>query len=556
MSRRPFVGAVCLALLGTVLSPLANAGSGSPHLAVTNWQAPATWTPQLVVLADQTGPMPFVPIAPCRVADTRTGFGFTGAYGPPSIGAGTSRTFDIASSGCTGIPSTAAAFSFNLTVTNTAGPGFIQAYPAGGSAGGSSAVNYTGAGQTVANAAVTPAGTAGNAGKITITAGVSTTDVIIDINGYYSGQPGSGKGMVLTSTGTNDTLTLNESGSGSALAILSNTTGYPLKVSNSSLTCTGGCGGSFSTDSTAPVANALEATATGTSYRNFGVLGNAKGQGYGLDYTGAAAGVFGEATNAGNVYAHGVAGVTFSTQGYAAGVFGEATKPGASGGEFQNSGGSSVIRSFVAFNSSLLGTGIGLYTNGQILGELGLSISGGTKNFVTPHPEDPSKQIEYVAAEGPTSDVFFRGTARLQDGVAVIPVPDHFRLVARQDSYMTTLTPVGERTVLAVDSEGPEGIVVRGSGNTRFHYVVWGERDEFRDHEAVRPNTLFTPESLEKSGALATYPASTKALLVKNGTIHEDGTYNRATAARMGWTVPEPQVKAPPAAEANRAGGK
>lgn len=538
------------------LAPATLAGNGPSRVGLTNWQAPATWTPQMVVLTDQTGPMPFVPIAPCRIADTRTGFGFTGAYGPPAIGAGTSRTFDITGSGCAGIPSTAAAFSFNLTVTNTSGPGFIQAYPAGGSAGGSSAVNYTGAGQTVANAAVTTAGTGANAGKITITAGVSTTDVIIDINGYYAGAPSSGKGMSLTSTGANDTLTLIESGSGGALRIFSNTTGFPLKVNNTSTSCTGSCGGYFWVDSTSSGApDALSATAAGTAIQNYGIRGYAKGTGTASSYLTSAAGVYGEASNATYTFAHGVVGVTFSTNVFGAGVLGEATAPGANGGVFQNSGGAASLRTYISYNDAG-GVGIGLDTNGVIKGTLGLAISGGTKNFVTPHPEDPSKQIEYVAAEGPTSDVFFRGTARLQDGVATIPVPDHFRLVARQDSYMTTLTPIGERTVLAVESEGPEGIVVRGSGTARFHYVVWGERDEFRNHEAVRPNTSFTPESLERSGALATYPASTKAILVKNGTIHEDGTYNRATATRMNWTVPEPQAKVSPAEEANRTGGK
>jgi hypothetical protein len=36
----------------------------------------------------------FVAVTPCRVADTR-GDGFTGQYGPPSIGAGGVRTFTI-----------------------------------------------------------------------------------------------------------------------------------------------------------------------------------------------------------------------------------------------------------------------------------------------------------------------------------------------------------------------------------------------------------------------------------------------------------------------------
>ena len=45
-----------------------------------------------------------------------------------------------------------------------------------------STVNYV-AGQTIANAAIVPAGTGGG---VTVIAGVSGTDLIIDINGYFA----------------------------------------------------------------------------------------------------------------------------------------------------------------------------------------------------------------------------------------------------------------------------------------------------------------------------------------------------------------------------------
>ena len=37
--------------------------------------------------------------------------------------------------------------------------------------------------------------------------------------------------------------------------------------------------------------------------------------------------------------------------------------------------------------------------------------------------------------------------------------------------------------------------------------------------------------------------------LIKNGTLNTDGTYNQSTAARLGWTVPQPETvsTAPPA---------
>lgn len=81
-----------------------------------------------------------------------------------------------------GIPSSAAAVSLNVTVTNTQGPGFVLTYPQGPTQPGVSTLNYV-AGQTVANAAVVPLGTGG----ITVIAGVFGTDLILDTNRYYAG---------------------------------------------------------------------------------------------------------------------------------------------------------------------------------------------------------------------------------------------------------------------------------------------------------------------------------------------------------------------------------
>jgi hypothetical protein len=73
----------------------------------------------------------------------------------------------------------------NLTVTNTAGPGFILIYPAGGSQPTVSTLNYI-ASQTIANAAVVPLS---SGGAVTVIAGVSGTNFIMDINGYYASGP-------------------------------------------------------------------------------------------------------------------------------------------------------------------------------------------------------------------------------------------------------------------------------------------------------------------------------------------------------------------------------
>jgi hypothetical protein len=151
-----------------------------------------------------TPPLPLVGINPCRIADTR-GNGFSGAYGPPSLTGGIPRDFTL--TGQCGIAGTAHAVSLNVTVANPSGPGFILIYPQGGILPTVSTLNYT-AGQVVANAAVVPLGATG---AITVVAGVSGTDLILDTNGYYDAsglitQVSAGTG--LSGGGTSGNVTL------------------------------------------------------------------------------------------------------------------------------------------------------------------------------------------------------------------------------------------------------------------------------------------------------------------------------------------------------------
>ena len=69
----------------------------------------------------------FIPMTPCRVADTRNA---TGPFGGPSIAGGTTRSFAIPGSAC-GVPSAAEAYSLNVTVVPRAGLGYLTVWAAG-----------------------------------------------------------------------------------------------------------------------------------------------------------------------------------------------------------------------------------------------------------------------------------------------------------------------------------------------------------------------------------------------------------------------------------------
>ena len=123
----------------------------------------------------------FVPVAPCRVLDTRN---TNGPLGGPAIQGGTSRSFQVSSSNC-GIPSTAAAFSMNVTVVPQGSLGYVTLWPAGQSQPLVSTLNSLD-GRIKANAAMVPAGPSGTVSAFA----TDTTDLVLDINGYFATTPG------------------------------------------------------------------------------------------------------------------------------------------------------------------------------------------------------------------------------------------------------------------------------------------------------------------------------------------------------------------------------
>ena len=130
----------------------------------------------------------FYPMTPCRIADTRSagGSGKTGAFGPPSVSSGSTRDFPVPASSCN-VPGAAQAYSLNVTalpkakLSLTVWPGQTALPQATGT------VN-TPDGRIVNNGAIVPAGTDGSVNVFA----TATTDVVIDINGYFAPAGGTG----------------------------------------------------------------------------------------------------------------------------------------------------------------------------------------------------------------------------------------------------------------------------------------------------------------------------------------------------------------------------
>jgi hypothetical protein len=165
-SSAKYTGAITVSATETIEAIAVAAGYANSAVAS------ATYTIQPLT----TGALQFIPVTPCRIADTRN---LTGAFGGPELAAAATRTFDVPQSAC-GIPTTAVAYSLNVTVVPIASLGYLTIWPAGEAQPVVSTLNSTD-GRVKANATITPAGANGGVNVYASDA----TQFILDIDGYF-----------------------------------------------------------------------------------------------------------------------------------------------------------------------------------------------------------------------------------------------------------------------------------------------------------------------------------------------------------------------------------
>jgi alpha-tubulin suppressor-like RCC1 family protein len=144
--------------------------------AVITFVAPAAPPARAAVKSNkiETG-VGLVALTPSRLLDTRSGVG--APRGPVPIGSTTALTV----TGRAGVPASGVtAVMLNVTVTGSAGTGYVTAWPAGAPKPTASNVNFV-KGQTVANQVMAKVGTGG---KVNLYASAGT-QLIVDVAGYF-----------------------------------------------------------------------------------------------------------------------------------------------------------------------------------------------------------------------------------------------------------------------------------------------------------------------------------------------------------------------------------
>jgi BNR/Asp-box repeat len=130
------------------------------------------WT---AAIRDGDGGLFFYTVPPCRVLDTRDGTPLTSA-----------KTTLVQVAGRCGIPADAKAVSANWTIVQPQGQGFLTVYPGDGQVPPTSTLNY-GPGQVRANngMALLAGDGSGTVHALATVSGGGTTDLILDVNGYF-----------------------------------------------------------------------------------------------------------------------------------------------------------------------------------------------------------------------------------------------------------------------------------------------------------------------------------------------------------------------------------
>lgn len=530
-----------LALFG-LFGVLASLAVRAVEIPLRNWVPPSSGG-GITTQSDITLPLPFIGLSPCRLVDTRgNGAPITGG----KFAGGEAREYILP--GLCGIPVTAKVISLNVTATETNGVGFLSVYPNGTPFPGTSTLNYTTIGVTIANAAIVPLGSSISGTGITVIAGVSGAHVVIDTNGYFSGQPDSGLPLAVTSNSGWAIIGTNHFNDNRAIGV----GGYAINPTADSSGVFGRIGLSF------PVLGCCGPAGVRGEGDHVGTLGlshtiGSAGRLLHADGYALAGGDLGNRVT--DNISYGVQGASLSAGVGSAGVFGvDISGPpnpgsvccsiagvrGVSLSHFGVDGvsrnGRGVVGWNMDFNGQLRTVGVLGWDDVVAIQYAGALQGTGPLSTVEPHPIDASKAIRYTSLEGNEAGMYFRGRGKFERGLARIRVPEDFRIVTDPEGLTVQITPIGEMASYAVVRADLDEIVVKASRNVEFYYAVNGVRRAYKGWEPmVSSDSTFVPDSAD-----ATLPAyfgeEERRRLIANGTYRPDGTVNLETAQRLGWT--------------------
>lgn len=213
-------------------------------------------------------------LPPTRIADTRAGAGYQNSG--RTLGPG--GTINVKVSGIDGVPATGVgAVVLNVTAVNPTAPSFITVFAEGATQPIVASLSFT-TGETVSNLVTVPVGSQGG---VAIYNHTGNTDVVVDLEGYYTTSPhATGLYNPVNPTRVFGTLQVGgniSSGVSKSITVTGGSTGIPTGASAivANVTAAGSTGSSFLTVYPAPSSGTpTPPTAANVNFTAGEVIGN------------------------------------------------------------------------------------------------------------------------------------------------------------------------------------------------------------------------------------------------------------------------------------------
>lgn len=124
-----------------------------------------------------------------------------------------------------------------------------------------------------------------------------------------------------------------------------------------------------------------------------------------------------------------------------------------------------------------------LVASGQVMSGCGAHILSAKKNFDIPHPSREGWRLRHTCPEGPSNDVYLRGTVNNKN---YIELPYYWKDLVDITSITVSLTPIGSHQNVIVKRIDEEKIHLQSNGGMPVHcfYHIFAER---KDGEKLIP---------------------------------------------------------------------
>ncbi len=139
---------------------------------------------------------------------------------------------------------------------------------------------------------------------------------------------------------------------------------------------------------------------------------------------------------------------------------------------------------------SLYGSGSNPTETIEMDGRYGDITYAGSLSNSKSHPTKSNQEIVYHTVISDEAGTYHRGTAKLQNGVVIINLPEHFSIMSSEENLTAQITPRGNCNGLFIEDISSTKLVVRelnnGSSNVEFDYFVNGVRAGYEDFEVIQ----------------------------------------------------------------------